>query len=297
MGVALDKVLQCLDLKDVARDEWEGNNPDRDAGHLFGGQVLAQGLVAAQRSLGGDRAHSLHAYFLRRGTPETPIRFAVQCLRTSRSFRTATVTASQRDEAILQMTVSFHSDEPGPSHQISMDETSGPEGESLEDAVGRATAGLGGKDDSVARAMRRHDGPDRATRELPVEIRGVGGIGMFSDEMKPPHARCWMRTRGRLPDDPLLHQCMFVYASDLAMMMPVMQPHPFGVNALQTASLDHALWFHADFRMDDWLLFELDSPVTRGGRGIGRGLLYTRAGDLVGSCVQECLLRPVRPAS
>lgn len=293
MNSVLDGVLECLDLKAVRRDHWEGHSPDPETGHLFGGQVLAQGLVAAHRSLGGGLAHSLHAYFLRRGTPTKPIRFAVQSLRASRSFRTGTVTATQDDEAILQMTVSYHRDEPGPSHQIPMDAVGEPEGEAYEDALVRAMSHLRGDDDGVERAIRRQQGADGPSRELAVEIRGVGGIGMFSEEIKPSNARCWMRARGRLPDDPLLHQCMFAYASDLTMMMPAMHPHPFGVTALRTASLDHALWFHSDFRMDDWVLFELDSPITRGGRGIGRGLLYTQTGELVGSCVQECLLRPV----
>jgi acyl-CoA thioesterase-2 len=252
-----------------------------EAGHLFGGQVLAQGLVAAHRSLGGGPAHSLHAYFLRRGTPTLPIRYEVQSLRAGRSFRTGTVTAVQNDAAILQMTISYHGEEPGPSHQIPMDAVGGPEGEAYEQALIRAMSHLRDEDDDTP-------------FELPVEIRGVGGIAMFSEEIKPPNVRCWMRVRSRLPDDPLLHQCMFAYASDYAIMVPALHPHPFGIDALQTASLDHALWFHDDFRMDEWVLFELDSPVTRGARGIGRGLLYTESGDLVGSCVQEGLLRPLR---
>jgi len=292
VNATLEKVLRCLDLKTVGPDEWEGHSPDPEVGHLFGGQVLAQGLVAAHRSLGDGLAHSLHAYFLRRGTPAKPIRFAVQGLRASRSFRTGTVTATQDDEPILQMTVSYHRDESGPSHQIPVDAVGGPVGEAYEDALERAMRDLRGDDDGVARAIRRQRSADGAPRELAVEIRAVGGTAMFSEEIKPPTVRCWMRARNPMPDDPLLHQCMFAYASDLTMMMPAMHPHPFGVTALQTASLDHALWFHGDFRMDDWVLFELDSPIARGARGIGRGLLYTQAGELVGSCVQECLLRP-----
>jgi acyl-CoA thioesterase-2 len=282
MYVALDELLRCLELKSVGPDHWEGRSPDPDIGHLFGGQVLAQGLVAAHHSLGGGSAHSLHAYFLRRGTPARPISFVVQSLRAGRSFRTGTVTAMQDDAAILQMTVSYHRDEPGPSHQIPMDAVGRPGGEAYEEAL--------------VRAMRHVRGYDDADRRLPVEIRGVGSIGIFSEEIKPPVARCWMRTRGRLPDDPLVHRCLFAYASDYAMMMPVLNPHPVRIPTVQTASLDHAIWFHGDFRMDEWVFFELDSPVCRGGRGLSRGLLYTQAGELVGSSVQEGLLR-ARPAA
>ena len=219
MYVALDELLHCLDLKGVGPDHWEGRSPDPDLGHLFGGQVLAQGLVAAHRSLGGGSAHSLHAYFLRRGTPARPIGFAVQSLRAGRSVRTGTVTAVQDDVPILQMTVSYHRDEAGPSHQIPMHAAGDPEGEVYEEAL--------------AHAMRHVRGFDAADRRLPVEIRGVGGIGIFSEEIRPPNARCWMRTRGALPDDPLVHQCLFAYASDYAMMMPVLNPHPLRIPAVQ----------------------------------------------------------------
>lgn len=289
MYVALDALLHCLDLKSTGSDRWEGQSPEPELGHLFGGQVLAQGLVAAQRSFGDGPARSLHAHFLRRGTPAKPIAFVVQSLRTGRSVRTGTVTAVQDDAAILQMTVSYHRDESGPSHQIPMDAVGDPDGETYEDAL--------------ANAMRQVHGFEIAERRLPVEIRGVGGIGIFREQIEPPVARCWMRTRGALPDDPLFHQCLFAYASDYAMMMPVLNPHPIRIPVLQSTSLDHAIWFHDTFRIDEWMLLELDSPISRAGRGTARGLLYTQSGALVGSCVQEALLRawpaarPPRPAA
>ena len=123
---------------------------------------------------------------------------------------------------------------------------------------------------------------------------GVGGVGLFSTDVKPPQARFWLRVRGELPDDPSLHQALFAYASDYAIMAPALNPHPISVTSLLSASLDHAVWFHRPFRMDEWLFFELDSPIASGGRGVGRGLLYTREGELVASCVQEGLLRPLR---
>jgi acyl-CoA thioesterase-2 len=126
-----------------------------------------------------------------------------------------------------------------------------------------------------------------------VEIRGSANAALFTDRVEPPRAHCWMRVRGALPDDPALHQCLFAYASDYTIMAPIVQPHPVPITVLQSASLDHAIWFHRDFRMDDWLLFQLDSPVATGARGIGRGLLYARDGTLLASCVQEGLIRPV----
>jgi acyl-CoA thioesterase-2 len=277
MYVALEELLRCLDLAPVATDEWEGRSPNPDVPHLFGGQVVAQALAAAHRSLGSGLARSMHACFLSRGSSGRPIRFVARSLRAGRSVRTGTVTAFQGDDVLLQMTVSYHRDEPGPSHQIPMDEIGLPEGEPYEDGI--------------ERAMGRVLGYELAKRRLPVELRGVGGIGLFREEIGPPQARCWMRSRGPLPDDPLVHQCVFAYASDYAMMMPVLNPHPVSIPTLRTTSLDHAVWFHRDFRMNDWVLFELDSPVCRGGRGLGRGLLYTRDGELVASCVQEALLR------
>ncbi len=277
MYVALEELLGCLDLEPVSEGEWEGRSPNPDVPHLFGGQVVAQALAAAHRSLGSGRARSLHACFLSLGSSARPIRFVARSLRAGRSVRTGTVTALQDDEILLHATVSYHREETGPSHRIPMDDIGIPEGEAFEDGI--------------ARAMGRVLGYELATRRLPVEIRGVEGIGLFREEIAPPKARCWMRTRGPLPDDPLVHQCLFAYASDYAMMMPVMNPHPVSIPALRTTSLDHAVWFHRDFRMDDWVLCELDSPVSGGGRGLGRGLLYTQEGELVASCVQEGLLR------
>ena len=120
--------------------------------------------------------------------------------------------------------------------------------------------------------------------ELPVEIRAVGGLGLFSKDVRPPSARCWIRVRSSLPDDPALQQACFAYASDYAIMSAGLNPHPVSAMEMQTASLDHALWFHRPFRADEWLLFELDSPAAFGGRTVGRGLLYDAQGQLVASC-------------
>jgi len=280
---ALRRLLDVLELVPVGGQVWRGGSLEDMGDRLFGGQVLAQGLAAAQRATGAGPAHSLHACFLHRGTPHEPIDFEVETVRRSRAFVTSFVTANQRRGAILQMHVSYHRLEPGPSHQLPMDAVGGPEGEAYERAMLQVMTPHGFEGDELP-------------FELPVEIRGVGGVGLFDTEVKPPQARCWMRMRAALPDDLVLHQCLFAYASDYAIMAPTLNPHPLPVTAMQSASLDHAIWFHGDFRMDDWLLFELDSPVARHARGLGRGLLYTRGGTLVASCVQEGLLRPLARA-
>jgi acyl-CoA thioesterase-2 len=283
MHPALERLLGVLELEPAGERTWEARQPDFETEHLFGGQVLAQGLVAAHRESEEGACHSLHAYFLKRGTTQEPIRFEVMQLRRSRAFRTYQVMAIQSIGPILQMTLSYHDAEPGPSHQIPMDEVGPPQGEAYERALLQVMT-PGGWDDHTA-------------FELPVEIRSVGDLGLFSTEVNPPKARCWMRVRGELPDAPVLHQCLFAYASDYAIFTPAVNPHPAPITAFQSASLDHAIWFHRSFRMDEWTLFELDSPVATAARGIARGLLYSRDGSLVASCVQEGLLRPLTGAA
>jgi acyl-CoA thioesterase-2 len=281
MHEALQRLLDVLQPEKVAEGVFEAGHPRDGGGHLFGGQVLAQGFCAAGQLLGEGFAHSLHAYFLRRGNPLDPLRFEVTGLRASRAFRTAQVTALQNDQPILHMVVSHHENEEVLTHQIPMDAVVPPQGEAFDRALLRTMTPQGFDDEDTP-------------FELPVEIVGVGGVGLFSTDVKPPQARFWLRVRGELPDDRSLHQALFAYASDYAIMAPALNPHPISVTSLQSASLDHAVWFHRPFRMDEWLFFELDSPVATGARGVGRGLLYTREGELVASCVQEGLLRPLR---
>lgn len=287
MHEALETLLAALRPRRLDDGEFECRHATPlGIRRLFGGQVLGQALAAAQLFAGGRPAHSLHAHFLRPGDALTPIRLSTTCIRRSRRFETIEVLARQAgEEPILQMIASFHDEEDGPVHQIPMDSVGPPQGESFEE--------------SLLRAMTPHgfDDPAEAPFQLPVEIRSVGGIGIFSRDVKPPQARCWLRVREPLPDDPALHQCLFAYASDYAIMAPAVNPHPVSALEMQSASLDHAVWFHRSFRMDEWLLFELDSPVASGARAVGRGLLYTVDGELVASCVQEGLLRPrPRPA-
>ena len=279
---ALEQLLRSLDLQEIGPGVYRGSSPQDMGNHLFGGQVVAQALVASNRLASGQPAHSLHAFFLYRGTPRLPIDYEVEERRRSTSFLTFEVRARQEGKVILQALISHHSPELGPEHHALIEDMGAPEGELYEEAMMAVIGELLPEDTPR---------PDRPSIELPVEVRGVGGLALFSREIMPPKARCWMRARGPLPEDPALHQALFAYASDYAIMAPAIHPHPFAATDLQTASLDHALWFHRPFRFDEWTLFQLDSPISAGARGLGRGLLYDREGALVASCVQEGLLR------
>lgn len=281
MHAAVESLLSLLDLKQLDDTLFEGETSSLGGGRVFGGQVLGQALVASQRCSRGLPAHSLHAYFLNRGDPDHPIRYQVTRLRSSRAFDAFEITASQLDQVIFKMMASHHEPEDGPQHQIPMDDVGEPEGETFEEALLRVMT-PGGRD------------MGKLTFELPVEIRGVGGLAMFSREVRPPNARVWLRLRGEgLPDDPTLHQALFAYASDYAIMAPALHPHALTAMDMMTASLDHALWFHRPMSVNEWMLFELDSPVGYGARGVGRGLLYDTQGRLVASCVQEAMMRPL----
>lgn len=278
MKTSVSKLLALLDLEPIGEGAFHASSESMGGNHLFGGQVLAQALTASQRCSRGHPAHSLHAYFLKRGDPRKPIHYEAERIRESRTFETFQVRASQEGVPILEMLASHHEPEPGPEHQIPMDEVGEPEGEAYEEALLRVMTPAGRDIGDIE-------------WELPVEIRFTGGFAMFSSEVRPPNARCWMRVRSRLPDDPTLHQACFAYISDYAVMAPALHPHPFSAMDMQSASLDHAIWFHRPFRVDEWMLFELDSPTAYGARAIGRGLLYDAEGHLVASCTQEAILR------
>jgi acyl-CoA thioesterase-2 len=278
MTDAVARLLSLLDLERIEDDCFEADCESHGGVHLFGGQVLAQALAASHRCSRGDPANFLHACFLERGDPAKRIRFRVERIRRSRAFEAHRIQASQDGRPILEMLASHHLPETGPEHQIPMDEVGAPEGESYEESLLRVM-------------MPEGESIGDVDFELAVEIRAVGGLGMFSRDVRPPNARCWLRFRSRLPDDPALHQACFAYASDYAIIAPALHPHPFTAMDMQTASLDHAIWFHRPFRADEWMLFELDSPAAFGGRAVARGLLYDARGRLVASCAQEATLR------
>ena len=278
----LAQLLSYLDLERIEVNLFRGLSPQGRRDRIFGGQVLAQAMVAAGRTVEGRSAHSLHGYFLRPGDPNVPILFEVSRIRDGRSFTTRTVVAVQHGEAIFNLSISYQVEEKGLEHQIHADIGGPPEGEVYEEAIRREIERHGV---AIEKDDRRFD--------LPIEIRTEGGLHFDDAGVHPPRLRCWMRAKGRLPDDPSLHQCVLAYASDFTIGVSAVRPHPVGLvtAGFRTASLDHAMWFHRAFRADEWLLFEQDSPVSAHARGFGRGTFYTRDGVLVASCVQESLIR------
>ncbi len=287
MNRALKVLLELMDLEELEVNIFRGRSPQEDRQRVFGGQVLGQALVAATRTIDeeGRIAHSMHGYFLRPGDPNIPILYDVDRIRDGKSFTTRRVVAIQHGRAIFNMSVSFHREEPGLEHQIEMPDTPGPED-------------VPSFEERLEEHLRAHPEPSAdewSKRGRPIEQRFVDHDGlMASREKLPPQHRVWLRATDALPDDLGLHQCVLAYASDLTLLDTAILPHgiSFGPE-LQAASLDHAMWFHHRFRVDEWLLFVQDSPASAGARGFNRGSVYTRDGKLVASTTQEGLIRVV----
>ena len=282
MSRAVDDLLAILDLEQLEHNLYRGRSPQVGWQRVFGGQVIGQALVAACRTVAGRHPHSLHAYFLLPGDPKVPIIYEVDRIRDGRSFTTRRVIAIQHGQAIFSMSVSFHIEEPGFDHAASMPDVPGPDD-------------LPGEAEIKAGVLPMMPDPVRAyyERERPIELRPVEFKRYLSREPQEPKFNVWIRTTGRLPDDPAIHQCVLAYASDMTLLDSSLIAHGRTVfeRSVQAASLDHALWFHRPFRADDWLLYSQDSPSAAGARGFSRGLIFTRDGRLVASVAQEGLIR------
>ncbi len=285
MSSALQELLEILDLEQLEVNLFRGRSPQVGWQRVFGGQVIGQALVAACRTVEGRPPHSLHAYFLLGGDPKVPIIYEVDRIRDGRSFTTRRVVAIQHGQAIFSLSASFHADEPWLSHQAAMPNVPAPED-------------LPAEADLRERILPMMPDPVRRyyERERPIELRPVE-FGRYLGK-KYPEAKfnVWIRTTGKLPDDPVLHQCILAYASDVTLLDSALIPHGRTLfeKEIMAASLDHALWFHRPFRADDWLLYAQDTPNLQGSRGLGRGLIFARDGALVASVVQEGLLRERR---
>ena len=279
----VDKLVDLLDLETLEVNLFRGRTSDEGWRRVFGGQVLGQALVAASRTVDEPRpAHSLHAYFIRPGDPAAPILYSVDRDRDGQSFTTRRVVAIQHGRPIFNMAVSFQVEEEGLEHQFDMPDVPGPEG-LLSDRELRMQDG-----DRIPEKLRAH-----WLRERPIEIRPVDPRDMFKPDKRPPVQYVWFRVAGPIGEGRALHQCMLAYASDMTLLDTCILPHEISwVNPkLQSASLDHALWFHEPFRADEWLLYAQDSPKASGARGFNRGTIYTRDGRLVASVAQEGLIR------
>jgi acyl-CoA thioesterase-2 len=279
----LEELLGLLKLERIEENIFRGQSQDLGFGSVFGGQVLGQALSAAYQTVQAQRrVHSLHAYFLRPGDARKPIVYNVDCIRDGKSFTTRRVVAVQKGRAILNMAASFQVDEPGFDHQAVAPQAPGPEGITSERELALKVA------DQIPAAFR-----DKILCRKAIEIRPVDPVNPFAPEKRKPERYVWFKAVGRLPDDPMIHQYMLAYASDFRLVLTSLYPHGQSLWSpkMQVASLDHAMWFHRDFRMDDWLLYAMESPNAGKARGLNNGRIFTREGKLVASVAQEGLIR------
>ena len=276
----LPDLLKLLDLERIEDNLFRGESRDVGAPQVFGGQVLGQALVAASRTVEGRQVHSLHAYFLRRGDLSVPIVFEVDRSRDGGSFTSRRVVAVQHGQPILTMSASFQVGEPGLEHQAPMPEASPPE--SLRDLAELEA-------EVIERMPHKVTGYFRNQR--PFEFRAVSPDDYLTREKRPARKLVWFRVTGQLPADQTLHRCLLTYVSDYHLLATATMPHGVNFLELQVASIDHAIWFHRDLRVDDWLLYAIESPSASGARGFSRGAIYARDGALVASVAQEGLIR------
>ncbi|MBS0254056.1 MAG: acyl-CoA thioesterase II [Proteobacteria bacterium] len=277
-------LIALLNVAETGTDSWRGRRKKGGIGRVFGGQVIAQALVAAERTVDPARAvHSLHAYFLRGGNEDFEIDYEVARDFDGGSFSNRRVVASQQGRPILNFTASFQVAEEGVHHQIPMPEVPGPD-ELLSVRELLTRAGV---------SSHHADGRRHMFKPQPVEMRPVNPGRWGGLEQGEARQEIWIRTVAPLPDDPALHRAILAYASDFSLLSTAAIPH--GLNFfrrnIQAASLDHAVWFHEPFRADEWLLYATDSPWAGHGRGYNRGRIYTRDGRLVAEAAQEGLIR------
>ncbi|WP_369222892.1 acyl-CoA thioesterase II [Streptomyces sp. R39] len=288
MNQALSDLLDLLDLEQIEENIFRGQSRSAVVPRVFGGQVAAQALVAAGRTVPADRhAHSLHAYFLRPGDPGAPIVYTVERIRDGRSFTTRRAVAVQHGRPIFTLSASFQVDEEGLEHQAPM--PSAPDPATLPTSADRFRD-YGHLDPAVVeKFLEAREAIDLRYAEEPP-------FGKYG-EPREPHSQVWFRTNGKLDDDPLLHVVLATYVSDMTLLDSVLLAHGRGgwaVGDVVGASLDHAMWFHRPFRADEWLLYDQESPSAHGGRGLGQARIYTQDGSLAISVIQEGVVRVPR---
>ncbi len=283
MTTPMEQLLGILDLEELEHNLYRGRSPQVEWQRVFGGQNIAQALVAAQRTVDADRhVHSLHAYFMLPGDIKVPIVYQVDRIREGSSFTTRRVTAVQHGQAIFSLEASFQVREKGLDHQMPMPhdvpapETLPSQRELLQTV------------ENIPDAIRKF-----WARERPLDIRPVNVEHYSSRDKLPPRQNVWIRLNGPVPDDARLRPVLLAYLSDMTLLDTSTFAHGRGLfdPDIQAASLDHAMWFHRAHPLDDWLLYAQDSPSTSGSRGFSRGALYARDGTLIASVAQEGLIR------
>jgi len=278
----LADLLQLLKLERIEDRIFRGESRDLGGARVFGGQVLGQALTAASYTVTGREVHSLHAYFLVAGDVNAPIVYEVDVARDGKSFSNRRVVAIQHGQPIFNMTASFQVPEQGLTHAAMMPQVQGPEG--LADVRELPEEILA----KVPEKMRRF-----LTHERPFEVRPVEPIQVIAPPRAAPVRHIWIKTVDALPDDADLHRNVLAYVSDYQLVSTATLPHGihFAEGSVQLASLDHAMWFHRPFRVDEWLLYAMHSPNASGGRGLALGQFFTRDGTLVASTAQEGVVR------
>ncbi len=282
MGEATQRLVELLDLERLDTDLFRGQQPETIRQRVYGGQVAAQALIAASRTVEeGFSVHSLHSYFLLPGDYTIPIIYDVERIRDGKSFTTRRVLARQHGRPIYYQTVNFQRPEEGLEHQDVMPEVKAPE-EGLD----------------LMELMTERGSDDGLSKEwAALDVRWIGNsaYGLDPDPMHPSKTQVWIRVDGRLTDDPMEHLATFTYASDVSLLGATLAAHPDnGPDKVQMASLDHTIWFHRPFRADEWWLYDQWSPSASGARGLALGRIFTQDGTLVATVAQEGLIRPRR---
>ncbi|WP_315708088.1 acyl-CoA thioesterase II [Brenneria uluponensis] len=283
MSQALQNLLNLLNLEKLEEGLFRGQSEDLGLRQVFGGQVVGQALSAAKQTVPIERfVHSFHCYFLLPGNSQKPIIYDVEKLRDGNSFSTRRIRAIQNGRPIFYMTASFQNREVGFEHQNVMPQVPLPEGLLSEQEIIRSISHLLPEQFS-----------DKFTRERPIEIRPVKFHSPFKGEVEKPFRNVWCKANGDMPDDERTHQYLLGYTSDCNFLLTALQPHGVGFlePGMQVATIDHSMWFHRPFRLDDWLLYSVESTSASGSRGFVRGQFYSRDGVLVASSVQEGVIR------
>lgn len=285
-GYTAQDLVNLLDLEPIEENIFRGTSRDIGTGRIYGGQVMAQALVAAARTVDEDRpVHSMHGYFILPGDLTVPVVYFVDRLRDGRSFTTRRVTAIQHGRAIFNLSASFHHAEGGVEHQTTMPRDVPPP-----ESVRPEVLMLRDMADRIPEKLRAV-----LTQDRPLDIRPIDPLDPFDPDPHPPTRRFWVKARGEVGDHPLNHQAVLAYASDYGLLGAALQPHGLSYRNPNTmvASLDHSLWFHRPFRVDEWLLYDVDSPVAFGARGFCRGTYFSQSGELVASVAQEGMVRVI----
>ncbi len=279
----LEDLIKVMTLERLERDLFRGESRDIGSPQVFGGQVLGQALMAATATVEGRAAHSLHAYFLRRGDFNSPIVYEVDRARDGNHFSTRRVVAIQHGAQIFNLSASFQSAEQGLDHQLPMPDVPPPE--ALTDLATHLRDLLPRLPPDMRRVLEQ---------KRPFEFRPVQPPFFLTPQPTAPIRNVWFRAVAPLPDDDALHRCLLAYVSDFNLLDTALMPHGLSLDRkLTVASIDHAMWFHRSPRVDEWLLYATDSPSASGARGFSRGSVFARDGRLIASTSQEGLLRVV----